>query len=870
MSYIYFFGDKKDINFPDNLRFLVGNKGAGLIQMAQMGIPVPPGFIITTEVCSFYFKHNKYPEDFEEELEENISQLEETTGKSFGDTKKPLLVSVRSGAAVSMPGMMDTVLNLGMNDEIAFSLAQLLDKRVAYDSYRRFIQMFLKVVLKSDIDFEGLLEEFKRKKNKKYDIELSGDDFVELIDIYKEKLKEKNLKFPDLPREQLHLAIKAVFNSWNNPRAITYRKLHNIPDDLGTAVTVQSMVFGNLSDNSGTGVAFTRNPATGENQLFGEYLMKAQGEDVVAGIRTPSSISRLKEDMPKIYSQLVNVCQKLERFYKDMQDIEFTIEDNKFYMLQTRTGKRTARAAIKIAVDLVKEKIITKEEAIRRINPSDIDQLLHKHISPNEKVKVIAKGLGASPGAATGRIVFTPQTACEYKKNNIPCILIRPETSPDDIAGIASAEGVLTAKGGMTSHAAVVTRGMGKPCVVGCEELQIKETEKKLIIGDKEYNQGEIITIDGTEGNVIEGEVKLIEPELTEEAKLLLSWADEIRRLKVRANADTPPDVIKAKELGAEGVGLCRTEHMFFGDRLPIMQEMILAKTKEERKSALEKLQPLQKQDFIEIFKAMEGLPVVIRLLDPPLHEFLPKEDETLTRKNKALVEKIQALKEVNPMLGFRGCRLGIIYPEIVKMQVTAILEAACELRKSGFEVNPEIMIPLVAHVNEFIKQYELIKEVAQDVMSKYNLEIQYTIGTMIELPRAALTADKIAKFADFFSFGTNDLTQTTYGLSRDDAEGRFLDKYLEYNILKENPFAVIDEEGVGELMRIGISKGKSANPKLKIGICGEHGGDPKSIEFCEGLGLDYVSCSPYRVPIARIAAAKATLEKKKSFQEGE
>jgi len=883
-KYIYFFGEGKAEGKGD-MKDLLGGKGAGLAEMTNAGIPVPPGFTITTEMCRYYYKHDKkLPDDFEQELKKYLNKLEKATGKKFGDPKNPLLVSVRSGAKFSMPGMMDTILNLGLNDESVKGLAESTNnERFAYDAYRRFIQMFGNVVMGIDKnEFEKILENKKKEKGVNYDSDLDANDLKEIVGKFKEIYKEKTgEEFPQDPMTQLKRAINAVFESWNNPRAITYRKLNKIPDDLGTAVNIVTMVFGNMGNDSGTGVGFTRNPSTGEKELYGEYLINAQGEDVVAGIRTPKPINELQKEMPEVYQQLKEIAEKLEKHYRDVQDFEFTIERGKLYMLQTRTGKRTALAAVKIAVDMVKEGLITKEEAIIRIDPSQIDQLLHPIIDPKVNVEPIAKGLPASPGAASGKIVFTADKAEELGKNE-PVILVREETSPDDIHGMATAKGILTSRGGMTSHAAVVARGMGKPCVVGCGEIHIDEEKGVMRIKDIELKEEEWITIDGGTGNVIIGQVPTIEAGITGEFKTLMEWVDEFRKLGVRANADIPRDAKKAREFGAEGIGLCRTEHMFFApDRLPYVIEMIMAETEEERKKALDKLLPFQKEDFIGLFKEMKGYPVIIRTLDPPLHEFLPKREELMVeialmkergeneekiKEKEKILKRVEQLHEFNPMLGHRGCRLGITYPEITEMQARAIMEAACELAKEGETVIPEIMIPLVGNVEELKHQKEIVVKVAEEVMKKYGVKIKYMVGTMIEVPRAALTADEIAKEADFFSFGTNDLTQMTFGFSRDDI-GKFLFYYLEKKILKDDPFMTLDQKGVGQLVKIGIEKGRKANPNLEVGICGEHGGDPESVKFCHKVGMDYVSCSPYRIPVAKLAAAQAVIEEKLKIQ---
>ena len=884
-KYVYFFGGgKADGNIK--MKDILGGKGAGLAEMTNIGIPVPPGFTISTEVCVYYYRNNGYPEGLKVEVQKALKRVEELTGKKFGDKDNPLLVSVRSGARVSMPGMMDTILNLGLNDETVQGLMKQTDSpRFAYDSYRRFVQMYGNVVLGVEHDkFEEIINEFKEKKGVKQDIELDADDWKAIKDRYKELIKkETGHDFPENPEDQLWGAISAVFKSWNNQRAIEYRRINNIPDDWGTAVNVQTMVFGNMGEDSGTGVAFTRNPSTGENVFYGEYLMNAQGEDVVAGIRTPLPISKaqkqkedevsLEEAMPEVYKQLLDVRNILEKHFKDMQDLEFTIERGKLYLLQTRTGKRTARAAVKIAVDMVNEGLIDKEEAVIRITPEQVDQLLHPMIDPKAEYEVIAKGLPASPGAATGKVVFTAEEAVEAKKNGEKVILVRHETSPEDVAGMHSAEGILTARGGMTSHAAVVARGMGKPCVAGCEEIVLDYQAEEFRVKDRVIKKGDIITIDGTTGSVIPGDVPKIEASISGEFEKLMVWADEIRRLGVRANADTPHDAETARKFGAEGIGLARTEHMFFKeDRIPAMREMILADDIEGRKKALEKLLPMQRADFEGLFRAMDGFPVIIRLLDPPLHEFLPKEEdaqrklaETMGVPFDKVKERVEQLSELNPMLGLRGCRLGILYPEITEMQARAIFEAACNVAKEGVKVIPEVMVPLVGNVNEIKAQKEIITRVAEEVMDEKGVKIKYMVGTMIELPRAALTADEIAKEAEFFSYGTNDLTQTTFGFSRDDV-GKFVPMYIEKGILPSDPFRTLDQNGVGQLLKMGLEKGKKTRPELEVGICGEHGGDPASVEFCHRIGMDYVSCSPFRVPIARLAAAHAAIKEKRGM----
>jgi len=873
-KYVYFFGNGRAEGRGD-MKDLLGGKGAGLAEMTNLGIPVPAGFTITTEACNEYFKNNKkYPPGMWEQVLENMKKVERAMGKRFGDPENPLLVSVRSGAKFSMPGMMDTVLNLGLNEETLRGLIKKTNnERFAYDAYRRFIAMFGSIVMGIDRQkFESALEEIKKEKGVELDTDLSAEDLKLVVERFKEIYRNATgSDFPQDPYEQLRMAINAVFGSWFGERAVKYRKLHGIPDNLGTACNIVAMVFGNMGENSGTGVGFTRDPSTGEKRFFAECLINAQGEDVVAGIRTPLHIDELKTRMPRAYKELERIYKKLEKHYKDMLDIEFTIEEGKLYMLQTRVGKRTARAALKIAVDMVKEKLIDKATAIMRIDPAQIDQLLHPMIDPKAKVKVVAKGLPASPGAAVGRVVFTAQDAEDWSSRGEKVILVRTETSPEDIGGMAAAQGILTARGGMTSHAAVVGRGMGKVCVVGCGAININEEGKYFTINNEiTVREGDYITLNGTTGEVILGEAPLVMPELTGDFATIMKWADEFRKIGVRTNADTPKDASVARGFGAEGIGLCRTEHMFFeGDRIKAVREMILAEDREGRERALRKILPMQKNDFIEIFKVMEGLPVTIRLLDPPLHEFLPHTDEELEELSKEmgvplerLKAKNKALHEFNPMLGHRGCRLGITFPEIYEIQVRAIMEAACELTKQGVKVIPEIMIPLIAHVNELKVMRELVDRVAQEVQSQYGVKVKYTVGTMIELPRAALTSDEIAQYADFYSFGTNDLTQTTYGLSRDDA-GKFLPYYIDHKLIEEDPFISIDQNGVGQLMELAVKKGRAVKKDLKMGICGEHGGDPASVEFCHKIGLDYVSCSPYRVPIARLAAAQAAIKEK-------
>ncbi len=877
MKRLYFFEEGDGRN-----KDLLGGKGAGLCTMTQLGLPVPAGFVITTETCREYYKLGKLPEGLMEEVKEAMAKLEQKTGKKFGDPSNPLLVSVRSGAKFSMPGMMDTVLNLGMNDQVVQGLARLTNnERFAWDAYRRFLQMFGKIVLGVKGEkFDQIFEEKKREKGAKSDLDLTASDLREIAEEFKQLIKqETGQDFPQDPMKQLQLAIEAVFKSWNNPRAIEYRNFYKIPHDLGTAVNVVTMVFGNMGEDSGTGVVFTRDPATGEKKLYGEFLFNAQGEDVVAGIRTPLKIEELKEKWPEIYRQLQDVAEKLERHYRDMQDMEFTVERGKLYMLQTRAGKRTALAAVRIAVSMAKEGLISKEEAILRIEPNHVEQLLHPQVDPKAKVKVIAKGLNASPGGAVGRVVFSSEKAKEWAEKGEKVILVRPETSPDDVGGIIASAGVLTSRGGMTSHAAVVTRGLGKPAVVGCEEIEIDlEKGEFRAPGGVVIREGDVITINGTSGEVILGEAPLIQPQLRGELAELLQWCDEVRRLQTWANADYPRDAKRAREFGAQGIGLCRTEHMFFEeDRLPIFRRVIMAKTKEERLGYLEQLGKIQKKDFKEILEVMDGLPVIIRLLDPPLHEFLPRYEKLLEevitgrvkgelqREKEELLKRVEAMREANPMMGLRGCRLGLLFPEINEMQVRAIMEAACELKKEGRDPKPEIMIPLTCHVNELRKIKERLERVAREVMEEYGVQISYKFGTMIEVPRAALTADKIAEVAEFFSFGTNDLTQMTFAFSRDDAERSFLFPYLEQGILPFNPFQTLDKEGVGKLMRMGVELGRRTRPDLEIGICGEHGGDPASIEFCHEIGLNYVSCSPFRIPVARLAAARAALKSKSS-----
>ncbi|WP_243370539.1 pyruvate, phosphate dikinase [Geotalea sp. SG265] len=880
-KYVYFFGNGKAEGRAE-MKNLLGGKGANLAEMTSIGLPVPAGFTITTEVCTEFYKNDRnYPAGLNGEVAENLRQVEELMGKKFGDAKNPLLVSVRSGARASMPGMMDTILNLGLNDTtVQGIIAQSGDERFAYDAYRRFVQMYSDVVMGMDKDeLEHILEKKKEEKGVHLDTDLTAADWKELVGKFKAKIKETlGQEFPEEPQAQLWGAIGAVFGSWMNQRAITYRKLNGIPADWGTAVNVQSMVFGNMGNDCATGVAFTRDPSTGKNYFYGEYLINAQGEDVVAGIRTPQPINKangdsplpsMEETLPDCYKQLVEIRSILEKHYKDMQDIEFTIEKGKLYMLQTRNGKRTASAAIKVAVDMVKEGLIDEKTAVQRVAPNQLDQLLHPSLDPNAAKKLIAKGLPASPGAASGEVVFTADEAESAAKIGHKVILVRVETSPEDIHGMHAAQGILTARGGMTSHAAVVARGMGKCCVAGCGDIKVDYNAGQFVAnGGVVVKKGDVITLDGSTGEVMLGAVPTVAPQMTGDFATLMGWVDKFRRLKVRTNADTPKDSKVAREFGAEGIGLCRTEHMFFeADRIAAVREMILSDDVEGRLKALAKILPMQKGDFIGIFREMKGLPVTIRLLDPPLHEFLPQEDKdiddlakTMKVTPKVLKNKVEYLHEFNPMLGHRGCRLGLTFPEIYDMQVQAIMEAACELVKNeGFQIVPEIMIPLVAVDKELKTLRENAIAVCEDVMGRYGVKIDYLIGTMIELPRAALTADEIAREAEFFSFGTNDLTQTTFGLSRDDA-GKFLPFYVESGLLENDPFVSLDQNGVGQLVKIACEKGRATRQGIKLGICGEHGGDPESVIFCHKIGLDYVSCSPFRVPIARLAAAHAAL----------
>jgi len=857
------------------MKNLLGGKGANLAEMTCLGLPVPRGFTVTTEACTRYYNDGKViSQEIENEIYSMMSETEKTVGKTFGDPTNPFLVSVRSGARASMPGMMDTILNLGLNDMVVVGLAKLTNnERFAYDSYRRFIQMFSDVVMEVDKPkFEKILDAVKKENNAQFDTDLSADNLKEIVKRYKLLFKdEKGFDFPQDPKIQLMEAVKAVFRSWDNPRAIVYRRLNDIPGDWGTAVNVQEMVYGNMGNDSGTGVAFTRNPSTGEKKLYGEFLMNAQGEDVVAGIRTPQPMEHMKEVNAAAYNKFVEIATKLENHYRDMQDMEFTIEKGKLFMLQTRNGKRTVAAALKIAVDLVAEKMLTKEEAIMKVDPKQLDAVLHQNFEPKAlKAAIpIAKGLPASPGAATGKIYFEADEAVTAAKNGEKkIILVRMETSPEDIEGMHVSQGILTGRGGMTSHAAVVARGMGTCCVAGCNEIKINETEKYFLDKNgKKYVEGDWISLDGTAGNIYGEKLPTIDPEMTEDFSKLMQWADEIRTLKVRTNADTPADAVQAMKFGAEGIGLCRTEHMFFEtDRLPAMREMIVARTEEQRRKALDKLLPMQRSDFEGLFTTMKGYPVTIRFLDPPLHEFLPQIDEDIAALAKEMNMSFEELKgivsdlhEFNPMMGHRGCRLAVSYPEIAEMQTRAVIEAAINVNKQGMSVVPEIMIPLVGDIKELKYVKDIVIKTATEVISQAGVKLDYKVGTMIEIPRAALTADEIAKEAEFFSFGTNDLTQMTFGFSRDDA-GNFLEHYYAKKIYESDPFAKLDQNGVGKLIEMAAKLGKQTRPDIKLGICGEHGGDPSSVEFCHRAGLNYVSCSPFRVPIARLAAAQAAI----------
>ena len=873
MKYVYLFTEgSKD------MRNLLGGKGANLAEMTNIGLPVPRGFTVTTEACTSYYDNNReLSDEIMQQIDEKIEELEKITEKTLGDRKNPLLVSVRSGARASMPGMMDTILNLGMNDDVAVGFSEVTNnKRFVYDSYRRFIQMFADVVMEfPKSSFERKFDEIKKEKGVELDTELTAEDLEEVVKIYKEEyMRLAGSEFPQDPKEQLMAAVKAVFRSWMNDRAITYRRLNDIPSSWGTAVNVQEMVYGNRGETSGTGVAFTRNPATGENHLFGEYLMNAQGEDVVAGIRTPQSIDTLKEVMPECYEEFQKICKTLENHYKDMQDMEFTIEDGKLFMLQTRNGKRTATAALKIAVDMVEEGMITKEEALLKVDPKQLDQLLHPMFD-NESLKnaeCVAEGLAASPGAATGKIAFTAEDVIRmHNDGEKDIILVRLETSPEDIEGMNLAHGVLTLRGGMTSHAAVVARGMGTCCVSGCGDLVIDEEAKTLTLKDgRILKEGDYISLDGSTGKVYAEQVKTVDASITGNFETFMDWADEYRVLEVRANADTPRDAAQARKFGAEGIGLCRTEHMFFDEeRIFNFRKMITALDVESREAALEKILPYQREDFEGLFKAMDGKCVIIRFLDPPLHEFLPKTEEemrplaeSLGITYETLKNKVDSLKEFNPMMGHRGCRLAVTYPEIARMQTRAVIEAAINVQKEGVTIHPEIMIPLVGAVKELQYVKKIVVDTAKEVMDQAGVTVDYKVGTMIEIPRAALLADKIAEEAEFFSFGTNDLTQMTFGYSRDDAS-KFLTDYYQKGILDQDPFASIDQEGVGKLIEIAATLGREARPDLELGICGEHGGDPKSIDFCHRVGLNYVSCSPFRVPVARLAAAQAAINNK-------
>lgn len=895
-KYVYSFAPGQVEGHKD-MRDILGGKGANLAEMAGIGIPVPAGFTVSTEVCNIFLRSgNQIPGEIEDEILANLEKLEAAAEQKFGDTGNPLLVSVRSGAKFSMPGMMDTILNLGLNDQTVEGLAQKSgDRRFALDCYRRLIQMFGDVVLEiSKKSFEDILKDVKRRNNVTNDFELSEKNLEEVMTNYKKLVRDQTGRdFPQDVRQQLFMAITAVFKSWDNPRAITYRRLNHIPHDLGTAVNVQMMVFGNFGEDSATGVGFTRNPATGEKELYGEFLYNAQGEDVVAGIRTPSPIKDLREKMPEVYSELEEITTRLEKHYQDIQDFEFTVQEKKLFMLQTRSGKRTGWAAVRIAVDMVEEDLIDKKNALFLVEPEALDQLLHPVFDITEKNKheILARGLAASPGAATGQVVFTADEAVSWKEAGKRVMLVRDETSPDDIHGMSASQGIVTATGGMTSHAAIVGRQMGKPSVVGCGAILPNEEERYFQVGDKKVKEGDWISIDGSTGEVLHGEIatkpsevlQVIRGELAPRESVtfqyfdkLLSWADEVRKLRVRANADTPQDARTAFAFGAEGIGLARTEHMFFErERLPFIKQMIMAETEKERRKALEQLLPFQKKDFYELFRELKGYPVTIRTLDPPLHEFLPRKEDLMVeltelkvsgsadheriKELERVLERVKALAEFNPMLGHRGCRLGITFPEIIEMQAQAIFEAACELASEGGKVFPEIMVPLIGSVEELADQKQIIVRIAEETIKRYHVELNYTVGTMIEIPRAAITADEVAGEAEFFSFGTNDLTQTTFGISRDDGAG-FINHYLAHGFWKDDPFATVDVSGVGELMRWAVEKGRATKPDLKVGICGVHGGDPRSIFFCHTIGLNYVSCSAYQIPIARLAAAQVTL----------
>ena len=873
MRYVYSFNEGSK-----EMKSLLGGKGANLAEMTKIGLPVPPGFTITTKACNDYYENNKtIKQEIIDQIEEKLSILEKDLNKKLGSEENPLLVSVRSGAVISMPGMMDTILNLGLNDKTVLALAKATDnERFAYDSYRRFIQMFSDVAMEvQKYKFENVLDRYKEENNFKFDTDLTTEHLKAIVEEYKNIYKkEVGEDFPQDPKKQLMLAVEAVFRSWNNPRAIVYRRLNDIDNNLGTAVNIQSMVFGNMGNTSGTGVAFTRDPATGDNKLLGEYLINAQGEDVVAGIRTPQPIDTLKEVMPEIYKQFIDTVKTLEHHYKDMQDVEFTIEKGRLFFLQTRNGKRTAASAINVAVDLVNEGLITKEEAIMRIEPKQLDQLLHPKFEDKalKEATVLTKGLPASPGAGSGKIYFSAEDAAKASQNGEKVILVRQETSPEDIEGMVCSEGILTARGGMTSHAAVVARGMGKCCVAGCGEIKVDEAAKEVRKDDLVLKEGDFISLDGSTGVVYLGDVAKVEATMTGNFEKLMNWVDEIREIRVRTNADNPRDAKAAVDFGAEGIGLCRTEHMFFDeDRIPAVRKMILSNTVKDRVEALDRLLPMQQQDFVDIYKVMGDRPVNIRLLDPPLHEFLPHDDETINElakdmniDAKEIKKRIVDLAEFNPMLGHRGCRLAVTYPEIAVMQTKAIINAAIEVNKEGLNVEPEIMIPLVGALNEFRNVKNTIVETANKIIEENNVNLKYTIGTMIEIPRACLIADEIAREADFFSFGTNDLTQMTFGYSRDDA-GKFLNEYVDKEILEKDPFQTLDQNGVGKLVKMAANLAREEKgDKIKLGICGEHGGDPASVEFCYKTGLNYVSCSPYRVPIARLAAAQATIKNKK------
>ncbi len=873
MGNVYAFGNGKADGHA-GMKGVLGGKGANLAEMTRLGIPVPPGFTIATSLCNDYVRTGEFPDGLDDDIRAAVHQLEELTNRTFGGTEHPLLLSVRSGSKFSMPGMMDTILDLGLNDATAEGLAmESGNARFAYDSYRRFVQMYGNVVhdIKSRTGdpFEEALHSVREARGVARDIDLGEDDLRSIVATFKTIFAdETGQAFPDDPWAQLRGAVEAVFRSWNSRRATDYRRVHHIPDDLGTAVNVMAMVYGNVSEDSGTGVAFTRNPSNGTPGVFGEFLMNAQGEDVVAGIRDPEPIAAMADELPQAYVEFEEVCRTLERHYHDMQDVEFTVERGKLYILQTRRGKRTAAAAVRIAVDLVEEGLIDEAQAVRLVEPDQLNQLLHPTIAPDADVAVIAKGLPASPGAAVGKAVFDADRAEEMARDGEAVVLVRRETSPDDFHGMVAAKGILTARGGMTSHAAVVARGMGKCCVAGAKEVDVDEAARQFSVNGTTVCEGDWVTLDGTLGRVIEGRTPLVEPTPGPEFERIMEWADEHRRLRVRTNADTPNDAERGRAFGAEGIGLCRTEHMFFeGDRIMAMREMILADTLDERRAALAKLLPMQREDFAGIFRAMDGYPVTIRLLDPPLHEFLPHDEgeirevaEHLGVDERKLRRALESRAEANPMLGHRGCRLGMTYPEITEMQARAIFEAACDVSADGVEVHPEVMVPLVGHVEELSRQREIVRRIAREVFKERRRAVDYLVGTMIEVPRACATANEIATVAEFFSFGTNDLTQTTFGISRDDA-GRFLPQYVESGILPDDPFQTIDQKGVGALMLVGIEGGRTAKPNLKIGICGEHGGDPRSVRFCHRAALNYVSCSPFRVPIARLAAAQAALE---------